>query len=369
MTDSSNNIDNIIRTAASYQQQLTEKEQRLTELMSEYQAPQLEVFDSPREFYRMRAEFKMWQSEDSASYAMFKAGESKKPYLIKDFPVASKRINELMPLLLAEINASEILRQRLFQTEFLTTLTGQALITLIYHKPLDDDWQAAANNIKVKLGVDIVGRSRKQKVLLDKNFVTETLSVAGETLNYQQVEASFTQPNAVVCEKMLDWAVACAKPLQGDLLELYCGNGNFTIPLSRQFDRVLATEISKTSVHSAQYNFKLNNVENAQIARMSSEEFAQAMDKEREFKRLEGIDLDSYNFTSVLVDPPRAGLDSHTINIIQRFDNIIYVSCNPDTLHRDLAELNLSHKIVKFALFDQFPFTHHIESGVFLQKR
>lgn len=352
----------------NYQKQLQEKRDRLVQIFEAYNPPALEVFESPKEHYRMRAEFKVWQQGDTASYAMYAPGEYKKPYLIDSFPVASTRINELMPTLLAEINQSEILRQRLFQAEFLTTLAGEALITLIYHKPLEDDWTEAACAVKNKLGIDIIGRSRKQKVILDKDFVTETLSVDGETFHYQQVEASFTQPNARICEDMLSWATSCASNLSGDLLELYCGNGNFTIPLSRHFDRVLATEISKTSVNSAQYNFELNKVSNTQVARMASEEFSQAMDKVRSFRRLKDIDLDSYNFSTVLVDPPRAGLDEHTIDIVKRFDNIIYVSCNPETLARDLASIQSTHKIERFALFDQFPYTHHMESGLLLSK-
>lgn len=352
----------------NYQQQLQEKCTRLTEIFQAYSLPELEVFESPKENYRMRAEFKVWQQGDTASYAMFAPGEYKKPYLIDSFPVASTRINELMPTLLSEINQSELLRQRLFQAEFLTTLDGEALITLIYHKPLGDDWIAEATAVKNKLGIDIIGRSRKQKVILDKDFVTETLCVNDETFHYQQVEASFTQPNAKICEDMLSWATSCARALSGDLLELYCGNGNFTIPLSRHFDRVLATEISKTSVNSAQYNFQLNSVTNTQVARMASEEFSQAMDKVRSFRRLKDIDLDSYNFSTVLVDPPRAGLDEHTIDIVKRFENIIYVSCNPETLERDLASIESTHKIERFALFDQFPYTHHMESGLLLTK-
>lgn len=352
----------------NYQQQLQQKRERLTQIFAAYAPPELEVFESPKEHYRMRAEFKVWQQGDTASYAMFAPGEYKKPYLIDNFAVASTRINELMPTLLNEINQSELLRQRLFQAEFLTTLDGEALITLIYHKPLDDDWIAAASAVKNKLGIDIIGRSRKQKVILDKDFVTETLCVEGEIFHYQQVEASFTQPNAKICEDMLSWATSCAKDLSGDLLELYCGNGNFTIPLSRHFNRVLATEISKTSVNSAQYNFELNKVTNTQVARMASEEFSQAMDKVRSFRRLKDIDLDSYNFSTVLVDPPRAGLDEHTIDIVKRFDNIIYISCNPETLARDLASIQSSHKIERFALFDQFPYTHHMESGLLLKK-
>ena len=138
---------------------------------------------------------------------------------------------------------------------------------------------------------------------------------------------------------MLGWAKEVTQPFSGDLVELYCGNGNFTCVLADNFDRVLATEISKTSVNSAHVNFADNGVTNATIARMSSEEFTQALNKEREFRRLSHVDLDSYNFSTILVDPPRAGLDAATEALVQRFDNIVYISCNPLTLERELETL------------------------------
>ena len=168
---------------------------------------------------------------------------------------------------------------------------------------------------------------------------------------------------------MLEWAQDLCKPLKNDLLELYCGNGNFSIALAGSFNKVLATEISKSSVHSAQYNIAQNKVTNLDIIRMSSEEFTQAMKGERTFSRLDGIDLSSYNCQTILVDPPRAGMDTLTCDLVANYENIIYISCNPDTLERDLDHLTQTHEVKRFAIFDQFPYTHHIESGVFLQKK
>jgi len=153
------------------------------------------------------------------------------------------------------------------------------------------------------------------------------------------------------------------------MLELYCGNGNFTIPLSTKFRRVVATEVSKTSVNSAHYNLEKNGIENVNVIRMSSEEFAEAMDGIRKFRRLANLDLETYDFSTVLVDPPRAGLDDHTVNIVSRFERIIYISCNPNTLEHNLAMLAKTHDISKFALFDQFPYTQHVECGVLLTSK
>ena len=131
----------------------------------------------------------------------------------------------------------------------------------------------------------------------------------------------------------------------------------------------MATEISKVSVNSALTNFSANNIDNVCVVRMSSEEFTQALNNERPFRRLAEIDLDSYKFSTIFVDPPRAGLDAETEKLVSRFDQILYISCNPETLADNLTTLCQTHNLTKLALFDQFPYTDHVETGVILTKK
>ena len=79
------------------------------------------------------------------------------------------------------------------------------------------------------------------------------------------------------------------------------------------------------------------------------------------------IPLYTYNFGAVLVDPPRCGLDTLTLSLIASYDHIIYISCCPESLMRDLSSLLLTHNLVRIALFDQFAYTPHIETGVWLR--
>ena len=360
----------------AYAAQLQQKITATCAQFSAFNPPNLEVFESPPSQYRMRAEFKIWHHNGGVSYAMFTPGETKKAYIITDFPPASSTINQLMPRLLAQLNEHALLNHKLFQCQFLSTTRGECLITLIYHKPLSDEWQILASQIAAELGCAIIGRARKQKRIINHDWVLETLTVGPRQFDYEHVEASFTQPNAYICQAMLNWAFQHTAPTpqaaqkeQGDLLELYCGNGNFTLPLSLNFNKVLATEIAKSSVDSAKRNMARNGIHNIEFARLSSEEFTQALEGQRTFRRLEHINLNNYNFTTVLVDPPRAGLDDQTLQLIQRFNSIIYISCNPSTLHRNLMALHATHTIEQFALFDQFPFTHHRECGVILKAR
>jgi len=358
-----------------YKTQLQEKVDRIKHDFAAFDLPEVSVFESPPSHYRFRAEFKIWKQQGRASYVMFDPKAPKDPIEITEFSIGSKIINALMGPLLEEINQNEILRERLFQVEFLSATTGEILTTLIYHRPLDNTWQECATALSKRLNTKIIGRSKGQKLVLEEDYIFEEFEVLGRTFKYQQVETGFTQPNATVCTEMLNWAVeVCAKPVANqssdeDLLELYCGNGNFTLPLSQNFRNTLATEISKTSVASARYNMKLNKINNIEIARMSSEEFTDALQGVREFRRLKDIDLTSYNFSTVFVDPPRAGLDANTLELVKDFKNIIYISCNPDTLAKNLEALHKSHKVTKFAVFDQFPYTHHIECGAYLEAR
>ena len=357
---------------SSYQQQLDAKVARISDQFAEYNPPALQVFASPEHNYRMRAEFRIWHIEDDLFYAMFERSEDKQKKVIRvdEFPIADRSINLLMPKLLAGLKANPVLSARLFEVHFLATLSGEMLVSLLYHRKLEPDWEPAAQALSKALNIKLIGRSRGQKFVLSDEYVVEQLQVFERTYIYKQIESSFTQPNAQVCQKMLEWACSVAEYSEQDLLELYCGNGNFTLPLSTRFRRVLATELAKSSVYAAQWNIEQNQIENIQVARLSAEEFTQAYNGEREFRRLQeaNIDLSSYDFDTVFVDPPRAGIDDDTLKLLQRFKRIIYISCNPDTLHDNLKTLCQSHKVTQFALFDQFPYTYHVESGVLLEK-
>lgn len=363
---------------SGYDAQLTAKRQRIEAQFARFEPPALEVFASPAAHYRMRAEFRLWHEGDDLFYAMFepdleaprhRGKVAQRIVRLETFPVASERINALMPALLEAIRDEPLMRRKLFQVEFLTTLSGEALVTLIYHKPLDEEWEARARKLQDDLGVSLIGRSRKQRLVLCRDHVWERLEVDDREFVYQQVENSFTQPNAEICRAMLEWARDVTRESRGDLVELYCGNGNFTVAVAENFRRVVATEISRTSVASAQANVEANGVDNVHVARMSAEEFTQALAGEKTGRRVAAMRLDDCDFSTVLVDPPRAGLDRESCEALRRYARIVYISCNPETLALNLAQLEQTHRLERLALFDQFPWTDHCECGVLLERR
>ena len=319
--------------------------------------------------YRLRAEFRIWHDGDRLDYAMFDPEDPRVPITLDTFPPAAESICALMPRLRDRLAISPMLRRNLFQADFLATLSGDMLVTLIYHRTLDDAWETAAREMAAELGIRLIGRSRGQKKVLDRDWVLEEFELNGRQLRYKQVEGSFTQPNGGVNRQMLGWACQQAAGIGGNMVELYCGNGNFTIALSPLFDKVLATEVSKSSVHAAQFNLEANNIENVAIARMSSEEFSDALSGREEFTRLKEVDLEPFRHATLFVDPPRSGLDAITLELARSFDRILYISCNQQTLLDNVTALQDTHAISASAVFDQFPYTHHLECGLLLTRR
>lgn len=357
---------------SEYPQQLAQKADRVREMFRPFHINEVEVFESPASHYRMRAEFRVWHEGDDLYYIMFNP-ETREKIRMDEFIPGSLLINKLMKELISLLKPNEVLRRKLFQVDFLTTTTGEAIISLLYHRSLDDQWEQEAIQLREALTsiakVELIGRARKQKRVLYKESVTEEVKVDGKSYLSLQTENSFTQPNAIINQQMISWAKRHAGNNSHDLLELYCGNGNFTLPLAENFNRVLATEISKSSVAAARENAELNNIQNVTVVRMSAEEFSAALSGELESKRAADAEIHSFDCKTVLVDPPRAGLDKDTLKLVSQYQRIIYISCNPETLTENIHDLSSSHKVTAAAMFDQFPYTDHIETGVVLERK
>ncbi len=182
---------------------------------------------------------------------------------------------------------------------------------------------------------------------------------------------SFHQVNSAVASQLLEWIrqqVAPGAPQDGDttntqLLDLYCGSGFFTLGLADRFTEVCGMDRDTRAIDTAVKQAKELNIRHAH--------FFAATVEERIGWLLEGI---STRNTTILVDPPREGLPP---NVVEAFSHkpgacLIYVSCNPATLARDLKRLmqaaTTGYSLVKLAVFDMFPQTAHIETVAVLQR-
>ena len=315
------------------------------------------IHTSPASGYRARSEFGF--SKDA--FTMIEDG--KKVYMdTSNIPHSS--IQKVMSELLALINTSEIVKKKLFQVNFRTS-GSKVLASLIYHRPLDEDWKAEAFKIQSALSdVSIIGRSKKAKVLVGDEDLEITYEINGSSFKILQNDLVFFQPNIYLYPLMMEFITDRLESPK-DLLELYCGCGGFTLTLTSRFNKIFATENNRHSIRLLKESIELNGISNIEIARLSDDETASALSKERPFRRLEHIDLDSYDFSHILVDPPRAGLSEETISLSKEFENMIYISCNPETFIRDLEILN--REIKSIAVFDQFANTQHLEVIAFLK--
>ena len=366
----------------NYPLYLKEKIEKALKLFGKYGIthPSAEIHASAPSNFRSRCEFGIFKEGNSFSYAMYKGkGDDRKRILLKEFPMATTATNRVMKLLLELLPHHEELYRRLFSIEFLTSRTEESVISLNYHRKRDESlWKEAALKLKEDLrnsGVkcDFVGRARKQMITASADHITESLLTDdGREFKLKEVIGTFSQPNAQVAGHMVSFARSCCSDMKDrDLIELYCGSGTFTVCLADLFRKAFATEVARVPTQTALENLKLNKLSNVKLARLSADEVAEALSGVREFFRLKEaeITLSDYDFATLLIDPPRCGLnDEKALSFTSKFDKVIYISCNPETLCSDLGYLTKTHRISRLAFFDQFPYTPHLESGVLLER-
>ena len=208
--------------------------------------------------------------------------------------------------------------------------------------------------------VIISGMIDKSEVINKLSNEVTTIMINGEkiygkdyiTINvndyvYAIYASSFFQVNTGMIDKLYDKVLEYAGSGRS-LLDLYCGAGTIGIYLAKRFDYVKGVEANKDAVVSANKNKEINGINNIEFIC-------------EEVSNIEKIVEDV-----VVVDPPRHGLDKITREKIMLSDvgRIVYVSCNPMTLARDLNVLKDKYDVEEITLFDMFPNTSHVESVV-----
>ncbi|MAY42088.1 MULTISPECIES: 23S rRNA (uracil(1939)-C(5))-methyltransferase RlmD [unclassified Neptuniibacter] len=163
----------------------------------------------------------------------------------------------------------------------------------------------------------------------------------------------FIQVNARVNEKMISRALSWLQLDKDDrVLDLFCGIGNFTLPIASQVNRVVGIEGVEEMVDRARINASNNKLDNCEFYKANLTHDLRAMPWYKQ------------GFNKILLDPPRTG----ALEIIKQLeqhapDMVLYVSCNPAALARDGAELiSQGYKVTKFCVMDMFPHTSHVES-------
>lgn len=195
-------------------------------------------------------------------------------------------------------------------------------------------------------------------LLYGKENITESLTVANKKFNFSIAPFSFFQTNTKGTEILYNTIIDVLQPKKQDtLLDMYCGTGAIGITVSPYVKSVVGVEQVESSINSAKINAKLNNIDNIEFTAQSAEDWIKQNNKK---------------FDSIIIDPPRAGLTPAVIEHLLFLNpkQIVYVSCNPSTLARDLKILikDNKYKVKKVCPVDMFPQTYHIETVVLLSK-
>ena len=247
-----------------------------------------------------------------------------------------KKTNEIMVIIV--MNGDEIPNEK----EFVKVLTQNFPKIKTIVKNINK------NNTNVILG-------KKNINLYGDGYIKDKLG----DLIFKISPASFYQVNPVQAEKLYKIGIESANITKEDIVfDLYCGIGTISLFMAKYAKKVYGVEIVEEAIKDAKENAKLNSIENTEFI---------AGDVEEVLNNL--INNKKITPDIVMVDPPRKGLDNTSIqNIIKiKPKRIIYISCNPATLVRDLKELEKIYEIKEIKPVDMFPFTSHVECVAVLQ--
>ena len=234
----------------------------------------IDIISSPATHSRQKCRFGIGRDDkpdyNGLVHMMWKFGGG--PVIVVDaFPIASRPIYNMMPILLSIIQSKpeyECMVAHFTSVSYLSTLSEHLLITMVYDRNdedptncsasfcSEDEWYSAAEKVLAEMKglsvpnvskLSIIGRWKGVKIIVGQDYVYETLHLSdGRSLTYKQVEEGFSNPNSSVSCKALDWLCGIARIIVQendeqnagaamDLLEMYCGNGNHTCALAGNF--------------------------------------------------------------------------------------------------------------------------------------
>lgn len=206
-----------------------------------------------------------------------------------------------------------------------------------------DNLKEVATSIYIK-------NNSKYTLAYGKKYITEKL----DNYKYLVSPDSFFQVNRDICFKLYS-KIKEYVGSNNNILDLYCGTGSISIFVSEN-NNVLGIEINESAIKDAKENAKLNNIKNIDFICGESG------------KTLNNI---KFNPDVIIVDPPRSGLSKETIENVFKLNakKLIYVSCDPMTLARDLNLLNEKYEIIELTPYDMFPNTKHVECLILLKMK
>ncbi len=308
----------------------------------------LPILPSPRrDHYRLRTQFNVRMSGGRQRIGFFRQGsydlvEVEDAFLLD--PLINKTLRSLRSL--------EWRLPSLTQIHINATLSGE--VSLLFFS--DRDSFASPESLladirkSVPQVIGITGYANRKKAF---SLGNNRLTLESEGLTFHATEGNFYQvnweQNGNMVRTVRDFAALTGTET---VLDLYCGIGNFALPLAQQAKHVIGIESGYSAIDDARANAALNGIENTEFI---------ADDMQKGLKTLIKRKLRA---EVIILDPPRAGATLKTLERVLAFvpRKIVYVSCNPSTLARDLKYFHLfGFRLDRLQPVDMFPYTYHIE--------
>lgn len=281
---------------------------------------------------------------------------------IDSCPVLLAKVSELI-VPLSELIDSLQGRQFIPQIEVASGDDGVALIVRHLKPMVESDrasWVVFGQQHQLAIYLQSKGPKTVHRIWpVDDESVGLSYRLDDFNVELKQQPLDFAQVNGSINQKMVPLAIELLEVQKDDyVLDLFCGLGNFTIPLATQAKYVVGVEGSEEMVERGKENARHNHLDNV--------EFHQA-DLTSDLRELE---WNQRQYQKILIDPARSGA-LEVINNIVKFNaqKIVYVSCNPATLARDTGELvKAGYRLSKAGVMDMFPHTTHVESIALFEK-
>ena len=324
----------------SYKSQLSFKENKIKNIIKKYfkETVKIKKIIPTKEFiYRNKVSLKVKNNQ----IGYYKDKSNNLVNICKCL-LCSGAINETIKLLnnIDLDNVDEVVIRSNYKDEVLVCFIGKSINDEYYLKKLN-----SISNI-------VVLDNNKKRVIKGEDYLIDKI----DDLLFRVSYNSFFQVNSFGVEALYNKVKEYAK-LTGEerVLDLYCGTGTIGLFLARDAKDVYGIEINEACIKDAFLNSKLNNIDNIDF---------KCNDVGKYKKKFKNIDL-------VVVDPPRSGLSLEAVDNVLSINTkkVIYVSCDPVTLARDLKLLSERYLIKEITPVDMFPNTYHVECVCLLMKK
>ncbi len=326
----------------SYRDQIAWKEEKVKEIMQKFANISPLVVSSiiPCEEEKNYRNKLVLQVKDDIGFFEKRSHQLVK---IEKCQISDTRINEVLEIIRSQMPLKHV-HQIMIRA---SKNTDNIMVVFDASDPIKEELVSV---LKDKVSSIIMKQNHKYKTVYGKDDMIEKLN----GVSFQIAPDAFFQVNTKQTEKLYQMVKdAFVLSLDDIVLDLYCGTGTIGIFLAPFVRQIIGVEINAQAIESAKKNQALNKISNIEWKLGKVEDVIPSM---------------KVSPNVVVVDPPRSGLDDKTIERIKSWnvEKIVYVSCDPVTLARDINRLKEKYDIVKIVPVDMFPQTKHVECVVSL---